>query len=141
MRFIKLFILSVPIYFVSSFLVGWVWPASSKRVGVTGIVIQTIFWAFGMSLFSSFKKANEYQLFVDDEEFRQTNFRENNRLFTRSVRRGQIRTVVENERGLLISRHGRIGTFWWGGVWIPKQLADYEYLKRLAGSWQAFEKN
>jgi hypothetical protein len=108
---------------------------------VVKALVQAIFWAFGMSLFFLFKKTNEYQLIVDDEEIRATNFRQNNFLFTRGVHRGKVRTIVEKERGLLISRHGRIGTFWWGGVWIPKQLADYEYLKRLAASWQALEKN
>ncbi len=106
---------------------------------VVRALIYAIFWAFGMSLFFLFKKANEYQLIVDDEEIRATNFRQNNFLFTRSVRRGEVTTIVEKERGLLISRHGRIGTFWWGGIWIPKQLADYEYLKRLVVSWRAEE--
>jgi hypothetical protein len=139
-RFIKLFVLWAPIYFLFYILIEWVWPGYSERVGVKRIVIQALIWACSMSLFFSFKKANEYQLCVDDEEIRATNFRENNRLFARCVRRGQIRTIVENERGLLISGHGRIGTFFWGGVWIPKQVADYEYLKRLAVSWQEAEK-
>ena len=38
---------------------------------------------------------------------------------------------------MIVSRYNRVGTFFWGGILIPKNLAYYEYLKRLVSSWKS----
>ena len=60
----------------------------------------------------------------------------------RKVHRGEIQTVIERHEnflrdgGLLLSEHGRFGTFMWGGIWIPRALPEYEYLKNVAEMWK-----
>jgi len=46
---------------------------------------------------------------------------------------------VHRDGGLMLSDRGRFGTFMWGGVWIPRALPEYEYLKRVAEMWKAQE--
>jgi hypothetical protein len=48
---------------------------------------------------------------------------------------GKSEPFIEKKQGLLLSRRGRAAAYFLGGVWIPKQLADYEFLKRLALSF------
>jgi hypothetical protein len=63
----------------------------------------------------------------------------------RKVHRGQIKTIVEwktnflRDGGLMLSDRGRFGTFMWGGVWIPRTLPEYEYLKNVAEMWKTQE--
>jgi hypothetical protein len=80
-----------------------------------------------------------YQIVVEEDEITTRNFNSYNRMFSKTIRRGEIRTVVEKKQGLLISSRGRVATSFLGGIWIPKQLADYEYLKRLILNWRAEE--
>jgi len=98
-------------------------------------LIQSIFFAISMSFFYK-RTLTGYEIVIDDDEIRTRNFRISNYLFARTVRRGQIRTVIERRKGLLISGRSKIGTFLWGGIWVPKTLAEYEFLKSLALSWK-----
>ena len=100
------------------------------------MLVQATLWASFMTIAFTFLKVGHYQILVDDEEM-STNFKSRNHLFSRTVRRGEVKTLIQRRHGLLISEHNRIGTYFWGGVWVPKELADYEYLKRLAMSWKA----
>jgi hypothetical protein len=131
-NFLVLFAIYAPIYFA----ILWLWTGHHGKNEIVGTVIQSVLWGIGMSMI--FSTRAEYQLMVKEDEGEiSTNFKSINRLFSRTVRPGQIRTVVEREKGLLISRHDRVGTFFWGGIWIPRPLADYEHLKRLVLSWKA----
>jgi hypothetical protein len=51
--------------------------------------------------------------------------------------------MIAEDRGSLltapalrISKHGRIGTWFWGCIWIPKALPEYEDVRNLALSWK-----
>jgi hypothetical protein len=61
----------------------------------------------------------------------------------RLIRKDEVRTVSECDGnflvapGLRISKYGSIGTWFWGGIWIPKTLPEYESVKSLALSWQS----
>lgn len=61
----------------------------------------------------------------------------------RKVHRGRIKTIQEwktnflRDGGLMLSDRGRFWTFLWGGIWIPRALPEYEYLKRVAKMWKA----
>ena len=63
----------------------------------------------------------------------------------RKVHRGQIKTIREwktnflRDGGLMLSDRGRFGTLMWGGVWIPRTLPEYEYLKNVAEMWKTQE--
>jgi hypothetical protein len=55
----------------------------------------------------------------------------------RKLHRDQIKTVVESneslfrEGGMLLSKHGWLGTRYLGGIWIPRELPGYETVKRF----------
>ena len=115
----------------------WLWPAHGESGSILGMVFTAIFWGLVMSKTFVFRKAASYQILVDEDEISAKNFKSMNWLSSRTIRRLQVRTVIEKREGLIISRYNRVGTFFWGGIWIPKQLADYEYLKRMVTSWRA----
>jgi hypothetical protein len=60
----------------------------------------------------------------------------------KTVRKAEVKTVSETRgntlRGgaLRISKYGRLGTWFWGCIWIPKALPEYESIKALALSWR-----
>jgi hypothetical protein len=134
--FVALFAIYVPAYFVVELATHWLWPGHRRSDTASRMVVTAVVWGLLMTIALSFRKAAEYQIIVDDDEISTKNFNSRNRLYSRRVHRGQVRTLIEKRQGLLISRHNRIGTFFWGGLWVPKQLADYEYLKRLVSGWK-----
>jgi len=60
----------------------------------------------------------------------------------RSIRRDELKSVWETHGNvfiapaLRISKYGRFGTWFWGGIWIPKALPEYEVIRDLALSWK-----
>lgn len=73
----------------------------------------------------------QYELRVDENELRVTST-----CMDRSIHRGQIRTLMEENHGLIVSSRGKVGAYLWGGVLISRALPEYEQLKRLAESWK-----
>jgi hypothetical protein len=61
----------------------------------------------------------------------------------RSIGRNEAKTIVEIDGGFLakpglrISKYGRFGTWFFGGIGIPKGLPEYEYVRDLTLSWKA----
>ena len=133
--FLILLTLEVSIYFAALLATHWLWHWNPES-RTLGLFLQSILFGFVMSIMFYFLRPARYQILVDDEEM-STDFNSRNHLFSRTVRRGEVKTLIQRRHGLLISQHNRIGTYFWGGVWVPKELADYEYLKRLAISWKA----
>jgi hypothetical protein len=60
----------------------------------------------------------------------------------KSLRKNEIKSVKETEgnafrlAGLEISKYGRLGTWFWGSIIIPKALPGYESVRSLALSWR-----
>lgn len=141
--FFIVFACTAPIYFA----LEWLWPRHNPAPHVTEMVIQAIIFSLVMSAalpsrtrwLSITKSWANYQIVVEEDEITTRKFNSYNRMFSKTIRRGEIRTVVEKKQGLLISSRDRVATFVFGGIWIPKQLADYEYLKRLMLNWRAEE--
>ena len=138
-RFLALFVQFGLIYFAVMFVLEWFWLRHNGRDTIRGFTFKVFFWALFMSLSFSFRKPGQYQIVVDEAEISTKNFRSMSWLSSRTIRRSEVRTLIERPNGLLISRYNRVGTFFWGGIWIPKQLADYEYLKRLVFSWKVVD--
>jgi hypothetical protein len=143
-RRVRMFFILFACFAPSYFALEWLWRSHSRPT-VTAMAIQAIFFSLVMSAIQSSRSnwlsASEswstYQIVVSDDEIVTRNFNSFSRLYSKTIRRGEIRTVIEKEQGLLISRRGRAATrYFFGGIWIPKQLADYEYLKRLVLSWR-----
>lgn len=66
--------------------------------------------------------------------------------YEKSVRKDEVKRVTEINGGTLhaaalkISKYGRLGTWFWGFILIPKALPEYESVKSLALSWQGSTK-
>ena len=62
--------------------------------------------------------------------------------FERSIRKDELKSVWETHGNvfiapaLRISKYGRLGTWFWGGIWIPRALPGYEVIRDLALSWK-----
>lgn len=143
-RRVRMFFIFFACFAPTYFALGWLWH-SHPRPTVTEMAIKAIVFSFVMSAIQSSrsywlsisKSWSTYQIVIDDDEIVTRNFKSFDRMHSKTIRRGEIRTVIEKEQGLLISRRGRAATrYFFGGMWIPKQLADYEYLKRLVLSWR-----
>jgi hypothetical protein len=52
----------------------------------------------------------------------------------RKLHRDQIKTIIERKAnffsngGMILSRYGRIGTRFHGGIWVPRELENYDVL-------------
>jgi hypothetical protein len=62
--------------------------------------------------------------------------------YKRSVQKNELKRVAESNGNiwtapsLRISKFGRFGTWFWGGIRIPKSLSEYESVRALALSWK-----
>ena len=136
-KFLMLFVICGSIYFA----VECLWPTRFWTVSSRGKLVQAVLWGLMMSACSAYwglpGVATEYQIAVDENEIRSQNFKRMGRIYSRTISKAEVKTLFERRYGLLVSRHGLLETLMWGGVWIPKQLAEYEYLKRVVESWRA----
>ena len=138
--FLILFAVTAPICFVMHLI----WPTHGKSEAVGEALFFAIPFSLLMSLIYSTRKMRlyitrswaSYQIVVEDDQISTRNYASQSWMLSKAIHRGEIRTVIENEHGLLISKHDRFGTRMWGGIWIPNRLPDYEYLKRMITEWR-----
>jgi hypothetical protein len=144
---LRMFFLAFATVTPMHFALNWLWPLHGEAREVWDMAIQAILYGLLMSAICSSRKWmlyitkswSKYQIVVADDEIKTRNFESHNRMLSRTIQRGEIRTLIEKEAGLLISSRDRVGTFFFGGIWIPKRLADYEYLRRLLSRWTVKE--
>lgn len=122
-------------------LVGWllarVWPTPNQPVAgqIEETVLTGIFFAVVMSFFSLL----QYNFAIEVSE---NSIAIRRAFFDRVIRKGQVKTIVETRPrllappGLRISQYGPLGTWFWGGIWIPKALPEYDEIRDLAVNWQ-----
>jgi hypothetical protein len=118
-----------PVYFVVHVANQRAWAPAYARPGLASnlilTAIQTIIFSCAIVWFTE-RRVTELEIFVDDDRICVRN---------QCITRGQVKTVVERKNGILLSDRGRLATYLFGGVWIPRQLPAYEHLKSLALSW------
>jgi hypothetical protein len=110
-------------------------------------VFLPFFWSLLMSWYfcsKSFllgltKSWKNYQIVIEEDRISTRGFSSQNWMISKSILRDKVRTIIENKKGLLVSDRGRLGTYLFARIWIPNQLPDYEYLKRLVTSWKVQE--
>lgn len=120
-------------------MLGALWPSSMSSghplEGIIGAVISGIIFAF-VSV-ALIKRNLNYRVVVSDDYITAVHSR-----YERSVRKNEVKTVAESDGNVLtapslrISKYGRFGTWFWGGIWIPRALPEYEYVRNLALSWK-----
>src|ERR1700690_2941564 len=96
----------------------FLWPSlfSGPLSGffISAIIFALLSMAFGVRKF-------DYKVFVSDDSITTVRSR-----YQRSVRKNEVKMVIESEGNvwfapsLRISKYGRFGTWFWGGIWIPK---------------------
>jgi len=110
---------------------------SSSHVSVEFVeaVLGGVIFAF---FFDALMRRNlDYKVVVSDDCITAVHPR-----YKRSVQKSEVKTVAESDGNVLaapslrISKYGRLGTWFWGGIWIPKALPEYEYLRNLALTWK-----
>jgi len=78
-----------------------------------------------------------YQIVVGDQEMWG-----NTPLSKRTIHRGRVRKIVERRKnfwssgGILVSERSRLGLYFWGGLWVPKSLPEFEHLRAIVESWR-----
>jgi hypothetical protein len=122
--------LLAPLYF----LIDWFWPITHNKSSVAWMVLSAVMNAALLAIVITWRTRRQlatYKVFVDDEQIvrRQA-------IFDQCVRKGTVRTIVERKTGMLVSSKGRVWTFFWGGLWIPRVLPEYGLLKNLVTSWK-----
>ena|SRR5216683_2392264 len=117
-------------------LLGSPWMSSSHvSVEFVEAVLGGVIFAF---FFDALMRRNlDYKVVVSDDCITAVHPR-----YKRSVQKSEVKTVAESDGNVLaapslrISKYGRLGTWFWGGIWIPKALPEYEYLRNLALTWK-----
>jgi hypothetical protein len=112
----------------------FLWPFlfSGPPLGffIDAIIVAVLSMVFDMRKF-------DYKVFVSDDCITTVRYR-----YQRSVRKNEVKTVTESDGNVLlapslrISKYGWIGTWLWGGIWIPKALPEYTAIRDLALSWK-----
>jgi hypothetical protein len=121
-------------------LVEEMWPSGMKMGPTRGIIAEVISGVvFALMCELAFARwFFPYTLVVSDECITAVFPRSE-----RTVRKAELRTVTETNgnafhpAALRISKYGRFGTWFWGCIWIPKALPDYEAIRALALSWKS----
>ena len=102
-----------------------------SRAAISGVIFALVFVLLGL------KRSLTYDVLVSDDCITAAH-----PWFERSVRKDEVKSVWETHGNafiapaLRISKYGRFGTWFWGGIWIPKALPGYEVIRDLALSWK-----
>jgi hypothetical protein len=132
--FANIIVLTV-IYFTFRLAFDLIWPSTERSADMTHFMVSGIGWSFLSAIVTVLYaklQLRQYELWLEDDAVRVKA-----KWFDRSVRKGEIRTMVERRDGLLISSRGRVGLFFCGGVLISRMLPEYDELQDMVESWKA----
>jgi hypothetical protein len=116
-----------------------IWPTGMKMGPTWGIIVAVIAGVV-FALICEFTFATwffPYTLVVSDDCITAVFPRSE-----RTVRKAEVKTVTETNANafhgaaLRISKYGRLGTWFWGCIWIPKTLPDFDSIRTMALSWK-----
>ncbi len=122
-------------------------PSEMSR-GLPSVAIEigtlSLLWALGMVFFKSARLPN-YKLLVDEESITGVTEYTGMRWFVtrRTVRKSRVRTIFEikatafHSGGLGISERSMLGIRMLGCVFLPKELQEYDDLRRLVEGWRS----
>jgi hypothetical protein len=118
-------------------------PSGTIQIGIWSLLV-----ALGM-VFSGQLVVPSYKLLVDEESI--TGVTEFTgwmkwRVKRRTVRKGRVRTILEikttafHPGGFGVSERSMFGSrMMWGFVYVPKDLPEYDDLRRLVEGWRSVE--
>jgi hypothetical protein len=110
---------------------------------LSGVVLRSFSAITGGVIFAviyvSFLQPNlGYKIIVSDDRITAVH-----PSFQRFVERGHVRAVIDvpgnflRTPALRISKHGRIGMWFWGGVSVPLALPECDSIRALALQWRS----
>ncbi len=125
------------IYIAVSVVAGLRWPNPGQPlVGqVVESIITGVLFALAMSFFTWLQFNFALEVSPDLIGVRWA-------FFSRKLRKGEVKTVIETRPhllappGLRISKYGPLLTRFWGGIWIPKALPEYDEIRNIALTWK-----
>jgi|GEM_PF-6123072 len=136
--FANIIVLTV-IYFTFRLAFDLIWPSSDHSTNMNRFMASSIGWSFLCAIITVLYaklQLRQYELWLEDDAVRVRS-----KWFDRSVRKGEIRTMIERRDGLLVSSRGRVGMFFCGGLLISRMLPEYDQLQNMIESWRAPEMN
>ena len=115
-----MFLILFPFTGAVCFALEWLCP-NHPAPKVTEMVIKAILFSLVMSAINSSrrwrlsitKSLANYQIVVEEDEITTRNFSSCNRMLSRTIRRVEVRTVIEKEQGMLISSRNSVATSFW----------------------------
>jgi hypothetical protein len=124
---------------VFQILMEEIWPSRTKMLSTVGIIAAAVGGVVFALLFeiTFVRRFYPYTLVVSDDCIAAV-FPHSER----TVRRAEVRTITETNgsafhtAALWISKHGRLGTWFWGCIWIPKTIPDFDSIKTLVLTWK-----
>lgn len=135
-RFLPLFFIYVGI----RLLLDRFWHGTSSE-SVLRAIISGAIWAAAFT-WAAIKFGNKlglhYDLVVRDDEITAQYA-----IAFKTIHRGKVRTILErgrwlsNRPGIVASERSKLGVWFWGGVFIPQDLPEYDRLRDMILSWRA----
>jgi hypothetical protein len=136
-------LIAAGVFVACQLLFEMLWPSSPPghllRHSIEAVVLGTVIGlTFSLRLSKQFAT---YSVAVSDASITCT--WDSSFLPERSIGRNEAKTIVETdggflaEPGLRISKYGRFGTWFFGGIGIPKGLPEYKYVRDLTLSWKS----
>jgi hypothetical protein len=127
------------LYVVLNMAFSLLWPSWMSSRNVSGEFVEAVLGGviFAFLFVALMKRNLDYKVVVSDDCITAVHPK-----YKRSVRKSEVKTVAESDGNILaapslrISKYGRLGTWFLGGIWIPRALPEYEYLRNLALSWK-----
>lgn len=142
-RKLIIFLIAAGVSVASQLALDVLWPSLPSghllRHAIEAVVVGTVF-GLTFSLHVS-KQFATYTVVVSDDCVTCT--WDSRVVPQRSIRKDETKTVVEIDGGILagpglrISKYGRLGTWFFGCIGIPRALPEYKYARDLALSWKA----
>lgn len=123
-------------FFAAHILMSLLWHRRGESF--LELITGSLLFALVMTVFynTAMKYVPTNEIRIDDQGVTATM----GKLNARSIPFDEIQSVVEREAnmfrgaGLLLSKHGTVGRFWLGGVWVPVGLEDYAQVRAIIAS-------
>lgn len=134
------FLLNLVIYVAVGVMLTKFWPSLSSE-SIPRRIFSGAVWAGAFTWTISkfgYGLGSHYDLVVGEDEITAQYA-----VAFKTVHKGRVRTILErgrwlsNRPGIVASERGKLGAWFWGGVFIPQDLPEYEHLREMILSWRA----
>ena len=134
------FLLTLVTYVVAGVMHATFWPSLGSE-SIARRILSGAVWAAAFTWTISkfgYGLGSYYDLVVSENEITAQYA-----VAFKTVHKGRVRTILErgrwlsNRPGMVASERGKLGAWFWGGVFIPRDLPDYDRPGETVLSWRA----